>query len=433
MSLPDLSPKSMMSKSILPATGTVGNVVSSLPFGIYTGSAEFVSGAADQVAYTYKKLGGDVLDIELSEGSVYASYQEAVLEYSYIINMHQAKNVLSNLLGQTTGTFDRRGELIPGGELSSSLAGKGYNSENDNVALRYPRASFGYARRQADAASEEAGVGGLKTVYSASIILTEGQQTYDLQKFINTSGTAGSFPDAEFVGKINNKKVLINRVYYVSPAAQWRFYGYYGGLSTLGNLSTYGQYADDSTFQIVPTWQNKAQAGAFEDAIRTRTSHFSYDLRNNKIRLYPIPRQDSFEKLWVEFTVDSDGWEEDSDRKMGTTGINNMNTLPFSNISYENINSIGKQWIRRFSLSLSKEVLGQVRGKFTTIPIPGESVTLNATELLSQAKEEQDKLREELKTTLNEMTYVKLAQDDADAAQASQNVFKEVPAGIFMG
>jgi len=63
--------------------------------------------------------------------------------------------------------------------------------------------------------------------------------------------------------------------------------------------------------------------------------------------------------------------------------------MPFANIPFENINSIGKQWIRRFALAVTKEMLGQIRGKFATIPIPGDSVTLNASDLLSQAKEEQ--------------------------------------------
>ena len=112
--------------------------------------------------------------------------------------------------------------------------------------------------------------------------------------------------------------------------------------------------------------------------------------------------------MWVEFSVAEDAWEESDDRQHGADGVNNMNALPFANIPFQNINSMGKQWIRRFSLALCKEMLGQIRGKFATIPIPGESVTLNASDLLSQAKEEQEKLREELKTTLDELTYSKL-------------------------
>ena len=110
-----------------------------------------------------------------------------------------------------------------------------------------------------------------------------------------------------------------------------------------------------------------------------------------------------------------------------------MNTLPFSNLPFESINSIGKQWIRRFSLALAKEMLGQIRGKFATVPIPGESVTLNAADLLSQAKAEQDMLREELKTTLDELTYTELAAKDATLQDSTAKVLQNIPQGIFVG
>ena len=171
----------------------------------------------------------------------------------------------------------------------------------------------------------------------------------------------------------------------------WRFYGYYGGLNTVGDLSSYGQYADDSAFQLVPTWQNKAQALAFEDAIYTRMSHFSYEIKDNKLRVYPIPQISTPTKMWIQFSVQQDPWTEGVYDE-GINGVNNMNTLPFDNIPYANINSIGKQWIRKYALALCKEMLGQIRGKFNSIPIPGESITLNHAELLSQAKEEQQQL-----------------------------------------
>jgi hypothetical protein len=128
-----------------------------------------------------------------------------------------------------------------------------------------------------------------------------------------------------------------------------------------------------------------------------------------------------------------DAWEEEEGRKTGVEGINNMNTLPFPNIPYKYINSIGKQWIRRYALALSKEVLGQIRGKFATIPIPGESVTLNASDLLSQAKDEQTALKEELKTVLDEMTYKALAEQNAAMVAAVDTVYQEIPLAIFQG
>ena len=120
MSIPNLNPASTSNANILPVTGAAANVAATLPFAIYAGSTAFLSGAADQVAYTYKKLGGDVLDIELAEGNVYAAYEEAVLEYSYLVNLFQTKNSLSSYLGATTGSFDEDGQMVSGSSLSGS-------------------------------------------------------------------------------------------------------------------------------------------------------------------------------------------------------------------------------------------------------------------------------------------------------------------------
>lgn len=423
MAFPTLTPISQMSKSILPATGTVTEVAGLLPLEVYSDSTQFLSGAADQVAYTYKKIGGDVLDIELKTGNVYANYQEAVLEYSYLVNLHQSKNILSDVLGQTTGTFDHEGERLTGPE---------------NVNLKFPRVSFEYERRVSDAYSTAAGIGGTIPIYSASFDLVQGKQDYDLQAIISGSSATGVDPaggaGAPYQDVVGNKRVIVKKVYYKTPNAMWRFFGYFGGLNVVGNLNYYGQYTDDSTFEIVPTWQNKLQAMAYEDHIYTRLSHYSYEIKDNKLRIFPTPELfGDYRHMWVDFSIIPDAWEETGDTNTGTDGINNINTLPFDNIPYENINAIGKQWIRRFALALSKETLAQIRGKFQTIPIPGESVNLNADALLSQAKDEQEKLREELKTILDELTYTELSKKDAEKADATNQVQKHVPLIIFQG
>ena len=171
----------------------------------------------------------------------------------------------------------------------------------------------------------------------------------------------------------------------------------------------------------------------FEDMLYTRTSHFSYELLNNRLRIYPQPTLGEVEKMWFTFSVLDDAWTEDANMKDGIDGINNLNTIPFTNIPYENINSVGKQWIRRFALALSKETLGQIRGKFGTIPIPGENLTLNASELLSQAKDEQNALRDELKTVLDEMVYTALAEKDAAMATNVNTIKQHAPLPIFQG
>ena len=416
MALPTLTPKSRSSVSVLPVTGTSSNVIGALATGAYK-TDHFISGALSQVTYVYRKLGGDVLDIEIKEENVYAAYEEACLEYSYLVNIHQSKNILSDVLGNTTGSFDHKGDMIAG-PLSSSLQGT-------HVALKYPQFDFAYARRVADGISEDANVGGNNTVYSASFDVKTRQQDYDLQNLISTNSLHS--------GSVGNKKVLIKKVYYKTKNAMWRFYGYYGGVGVVGNMSTYGQYADDSTFEVVPAWQNKLQAMSYEDTIYTRTSHYSYELRNNKLRLFPTPDPTIVKKMWVEFSIPGDSWTTSDSTDVGLDGINNMNTLPFSNIPYKNINSIGKQWIRRFALSLCKETLGHIRGKFGSIPIPGETVTLNGPDLINQAKEEQNQLREELKTILDEMTYGKLMEGDAQLVSNVSSIQEKIPLSIFVG
>ncbi len=421
MAIPKLTPASTSNANVLPVTGSTTNVAATLPFGVYAASVTFLSGASDQVAFTYKKLGGDVLDIELTEGNVYSAYEEAVLEYSYLVNLHQSKNALGDYLGAATGSFNELGQLESGHALSGS-----------NIELKYPKFDYGYIRRVSERMATETNIGGTTPIYSGSISVKSGTQDYDLQTLLSASSVlTASLP---FAGRIQDKRIIVRKVFFKTPRAMWRFYGYYGGFSVVGNMRTYGQYADDSTFEIVPTWQNKLQAMAYEDALWTRVSHYSYEIKDNNLRLFPRPDATSPNDVWVQFSIEGDyePWE-DGNARTGTDGVNNMNTLPFQNLPFESINSIGKQWIRRFALALTKEMLGQVRGKFAVVPIPGESVTMNAADLLSQAKSEQDALRDELKTLLDEMTYEKLAAMDSAVQDSTTKVFQNVPVGIYVG
>jgi len=192
-------------------------------------------------------------------------------------------------------------------------------------------------------------------------------------------------------------------------------------------------YADDSSFEIIPPWQNKAQAMAYEDAIYTRNSHYSYELKNNKLRIYPLSTTGGPKHLWFEFTIDAEPWDDQTDRQDDLDGINNMSTLPFANIPYANINSIGKQWIRRFALALVKETLGQIRSKFGQIPIPGSNVQLNGDKLISSAREEQKSLREELQKVLDELTYQKITEIQKAITDNTLETGKKLPMYIFVG
>ena len=414
MSYPTLTPSSTTSAITLPSTGSISDVETSLAIGYYT-SVAFYEGAVSQVAYTYKRLGGDVLDIEIKAENVYNHYEEAVLEYSYIVNLHQARNSLGQALGGPTGSFNNKGELTDG----------------TDVALKYPKFKFDYAYRVADSFSTEVGIGGTTPIYSASFDREVDQQDYDLQRIVSSSANSDS--TLPYATDFKNKRVKIRQVYYITPRQMWRFYGYYGGLNVTGDMHNYGQYSDDTTFEVIPAWQNKLQAIAYEDHLYTRTSHYSYEIINNNLRLFPIPDNVSPAKFWFRFSIDEGAFSSGSS-DTGMLGVNNMNTLPFENIPFESINSMGQQWIRKFSLALSKETLGQVRGKFGgAVPIPGDSVSLNADALLGQAAAEQTALKEELNKQLDEMLYSKLAETEKAMIDNTDGILQKVPLKIFVG
>ena len=422
----NLQPKSQTSAIVLTSTGSADDVSSAVPFGVYSSSTNFLSGAALQVNFVYKKLGGDVIDIELTNDNVYASYEEACLEYSYIVNMHQGKNVLSDTLGKVTGTFDHLGDLDTG---------------PSGANLTFPRVTLSYANKVGDSAATQAGVGGTTRIYSASFTTVKNQQDYDLQTIISSSSASGvndAGGTVDYAGKVGDSRIIIDEVFYRSPVAMWRFYGYYGGIGVVGNYSTYGQYADDSTFEVVPTWQNKLQAIMYEDSLYTRVSHYSYEIIDNQLRIYPKPRSnDEFagylDRIWFRFRIVDNTWGETGDSDTGVHGVNNINTLPFDNVPYANINSMGKQWIRNYALALCKEMLGQIRGKFQTVPIPGESVTLNYSSLLSEAQKEKDDLKQKLADMLKEIEYPELAKKDQEKVTAAEETLRRVPLPIFVG
>lgn len=410
----NLQPKSQLSAVVLPSRGTHSEVTDELAYNIYS-SAAFISGAVDQVAYVYTKLGGNILDLEITPKNVYNAYEEACLEYSYLINTHQAKNVLSDMLGNTTGSFNQDGEFT--------------GSYDTKANLKYPRFQLGYATHVGRGAGLHAGVGASQQIFSASFDAKHKQQDYDLQSIIYS---ASLDTNVEFYNKVGKAAVTIQKVYYRTPRSSWLFFGGQA-VGTVGNLSTYGMYADDSTFQLVPAWQNVLQAYAYEEDMNVRASHYSFKINDNKLRIFPTPNGNNPKKFWVDFRVSEDAFDEPADRKYGADGVNNINTLPFPNVPYRNINSIGKQWIRRFALSLCKETLGQVRSKLGSIPIPGNDITLNGPALVSEAKEEQSSLRDELKVVLDELVYGKLAEGDAALQEAVSQTIAKIPHGIYVG
>ena len=371
------------------------------PFGIYDNDPIFYDEAPKVALWCARRLGYPIIDVELIDEQFYACLEEATSEYASQVNQFNIRNNLAILQGQDVKE-DYSQKLVDGSFVPNIV-------------------------RMSDAYGTLVGVGGNTDLKSGSIDLVAGQQDYDLQAAADTALSASGH--TELMGK----RAVVTRVYYVTPRAMWRFFAYYGGINVIGNMTTYGMYTDDSTFEVVPTFQNKLQAMMYEDSIYTRTSHHSYEIVDNMLRLYPVPAVTDVTKMYFKFYIVPDAWQAGRTDD-GIGGVNNLNTLPFENIPYTNINSIGKQWIRRYALALSKEMLGQIRGKFGgAIPAPGVTVTLNATALLGEADKEKTALRDELVKVLDELTYAKIAETQAAIVKNASEALKYVPLPIFVG
>lgn len=426
MPTPSLEPTSATSTVKLPASGTHSRVLSSLALGIYNSTA-FVSGAVDQVKYTYYALGGNILDIEIEEENVYNNYERSCLRYSYILNGYQARNVLADMMGQSTGSFDQDGQLTSGSAGSGS-----------HIETLFPRTTFGYMQRYGEGFSSMANVGGTTPIYSASFTAVNGQQDYDLQAIISASSANVANAAFPFYDLVKDKRVLIRRVFYQTPYANWRWFGaggYWGALGSFGNLHSYGQFADDTSYEVVPVYQNKLQAMAYKDTLRVRTSHFSYEIKDNRVRIFPIPSSASPNHFWVEFSIVDDAWSDPSGRDKAVSGINSINNIPFENIPYETINSFGKAWIREYALWLCVETLGlHVRGKFSgRLPYINGEMTLNADALFSAAEKGKEALEKELKETLEKTSYQALAEAEGAKAENAHKALSKAPMPFMWG
>lgn len=407
MSTINISPQSLLSAKRLPETGTYNNVLSST-LGIYT-SSMFISGAISALKLAYNFFVGNVLDIELQERNIYQAYENAVNKYSYFINAHQAKNVLFEALGFTTASFNELGNITSGMDIST----------------KYPNFTLGYARQIAQAYGAEIGVGGNIPQYSASFDVIGGLQDYDLQGLLEQS--------AEFSGIVNNQKVQIKDIYFKTHLANWRFFGQWGNYGAVGGLGAYSAYANNSRFHIVPVWENKLQAMSWEDALWTRTAHYSFQIVNNKLRLFPIPLSGSApDRFWFTFQVAGNAFSGTGPSTSSLNGVNNLNNMPLANIPYDSINSVGKQWIRDYFLAIVAEMLSFSRGKFDSIPIANGQVRLNSAELASWAAKEKEKLEQDLQKKLDELAYNEITRRKKETIQDALEILGPVPSLIYM-
>ena len=389
---------------------TFDNTTNATPFGVFDDESSFKTDADKLVVYVKRKLGDDVLSVELTKKQIWANFEEAVFEYSSILNQYQAKSQMLDFLGYTTG---------------STMSG----SEG-----KYPRMNLEYLDRFAEPYAMEAGVGGSYNMISGSIQLIQDQQDYDMYTDLKDSSGDVIFDTAENASP--KTKMRVSEVFHFSPTAAYRFFDTTSAINYLNNEFSFESFTPETIFYVLPVFEDILRAGQLDVSNRVRRSNYSYKIIGTKIRVYPKPTQDNPLKLFMRVRLYPHPLNP-SYTDETIYGVSNLSNIPFGNLEYNKINSIGLQWIRQYVLALSKETLGLIRSKFGSIPIPGADLQLNGADLLSSGKDEKAKLKEELSTMLDTLTYDKLIEVAAGRAEMirKQLSFVPMPNGkaIFMG
>ena len=364
------------------------------PFAFYDSDPVFQADADKVAKFCAIRLGYPLMDVELNSGSFYACFEEAVTTYGN--EVYQALAVQNYM-------------SLEGGDNTTPLNDAVITPSLQNTI----RISSGYGT--------EAGVGGNVTYRSGSIRMEVGQQNYDLNAWASSSG-------------IQTGDLEIKRVFYEEAPAIVRYFDPYAGTGTdiqaLMDTFDFGNYSPGINFLLMPINYDiqKIQAIEFNDQVRK--SNFSFELVNNQLRIFPIPERGR--RVEFHYILKSDR-VSGSLALSGPSYISDISNVPYENPTYKLINSIGRQWIFEFTLSLCKEMLGYVRGKYGPIPIPGAEVTLNQSDLLTAATAEKNALVERLRAYFDETSRKALLERRKDEAEFRRTEFGNVPFTIYIG
>src|SRR5210317_42792 len=384
----------MAQEPIWPGSGSA--VSGNTPFGFYDTDSEFQSEAPKFATWCAQRLGYPLMNVELQDKQFYACLEESISEYSAQINQFNIKDNLLSLQGQST---------------SSNLTHK-------RVTPNLGRSVF-----LSQAYGTEAGVGGLVEVKSGSVDVVSGSQTYDLNALwadVSESGNA----------------IELQKVFYEeTPAVQRYFDPYAGtGAGTMNLLDQFGfgNYSPAVTFLMMPVYADMLRLQAIELNDQIRKSAYSFQLRNNKLRIFPRP--DSSYKLHFEYVVRSERDDVLVTEYSGSSDvISDFSNVPYDNMKFTNINDVGKEWIRKYGLALTKELLGIVRSKYGAIPIPGAETSLDGDTLRSEASAEKEALVTQLREILEQSSRKALMEADKDESEFLQEKLKKVPYPIYIG
>jgi hypothetical protein len=365
------------------------------PFGFYDSDPQFQTDIDKFAVFASRRLGYPLVEIELQDLNFYAAFEEAITTYGNELYAYQVADNLLTFQGSPTNIEAGNTNLVQDNLANVVLLSNQYGTE--------------------------AGVGGTVSYRTGSIILSPGKQNYDMNQWAIDNNIQG--------------RIEIKRIFYEAPPAITRYFDPYAGTGTgmmqMMDSFGWGSYSPAINFMLMPISYDmqKIQAIEFNDQIRK--SQYSFELVNNQLRLFPIPIS-HYHDLRFEYILDSDRNNPYVNRN-GQNIITNVSNVPFNNPTYNTINSIGRQWIFEYGLGIVKEILGYVRGKYSSIPIPGAEVTLNQNDLISAATSEKLALIERLRTYFDTTSRKALLANKEAEANSQKNILADVPMTIFVG
>ena len=383
----------MATISIWPGSASFADTSNPTPFGFYDTDTEFTSSANQVATWCAQRLGYPIIDIELQPVNFFTAFEEAVTTYSQYVYQYKIIENIGTLEGSTTGSSLNNQYIQP--NLGNNIS----------IAEQY---------------GSEAGTGGSISYKSGSIAVSASQQVYSLTDLWTNISESGN-------------PIEIKRIYHYAPAAIVRYFDPYAGTGTgiqsLMETFGFGNFSPGVNFMLMPTYYDALKVQAIELNDQIRKSAYSFEITNNdKLKLFPIPRRN--ETLYFDYVVKAQ--RNNPVRIQRKDLVTNVSNVPYSNITYGTINTPARQWIFRYTLALSKEMLASVRGKYSTVPIPGSEVTTNANDLRSEAASEKQALIEELKAMLEESSRAKYTERDAQIAQNTQDIMYKVPYPIYI-
>jgi hypothetical protein len=381
-------------EAIWPGSGSA--VSGNTPFGLYDTDTTFQSDSPKFATWAARRLGYPIMSVELQDIQFYTCFEESITEYSAQVNQFNIRENLLSLRGQATGS---------------------------NVTHKRITPNFADAIRVSEQYGTEAGVGGTVDFKSGSISVNSGSQVYDLNRLYADVSESG-------------EAIEVRKVYYeASPAVQRYFDPYAGtGAGSYNMLDGFGwgSMTPAVQFMMMPIYADLLRIQAIEFNDQIRKSAHTFELRNNKIRIFPNPTTSY--KLWFEYIVKSDRENPLQVPYSGSANVvSDYSNVPYDNMQYQFINDVGKQWIRKYGLALSKELLGMVRSKYGSIPVPNAETTLDGDTLRGEATTEKEVLVTELRENLEASSRKMMLEADSEESTRLQEKLSKVPLPIYIG